>query len=167
MTETKKKPVYWICDECGCEVPFSGNDSDTVCPSCGSRISSEKLTQVRRELNNANTPQSMIRNESSASVISDNDHRKYIYEDLVRLLNAILNSKLSAGKHPLPDYEVPKKEPDLMIQDGCLVRYNGSKNRVEIPSTVTSINPYAFSGCKTIREVVIPNEVKVIPRYAF
>lgn len=45
--------------------------------------------------------------------------------------------------------------------------YASSVTKIEISSGITSISPYAFYGCKYLREVSIPSTVKTIGRIAF
>jgi hypothetical protein len=56
---------------------------------------------------------------------------------------------------------------DFTVVNGVLTRYNGSKDRVAIPSTVTSIGELAFNECTDILEIAIPSSVTSIGRYAF
>ena len=56
---------------------------------------------------------------------------------------------------------------DFTITNGVLTKYNGSKNRVTIPSTVKSIGERAFEECTDIIEIIIPKSVTSIGRYAF
>ena len=56
---------------------------------------------------------------------------------------------------------------DFTITNGVLTKYNGSKNRVTIPSTVKSIGERAFEECTDIIEISIPKSVTSIGRYAF
>ena len=46
---------------------------------------------------------------------------------------------------------------DFVIEDGVLVRYNGSK--VVIPDGVTKIDDEAFHECKTVTGIAIPSSV--------
>ena len=59
---------------------------------------------------------------------------------------------------------------NLYTKDGkTLVQYAIGKTDTSftIPSSVTSIGDWAFSGCKNLRSVVIPNSVTSIGDYAF
>ena len=56
---------------------------------------------------------------------------------------------------------------DFIITNGVLTKYNGSRNCVTIPSTVTSIGEQAFNECTDMTEIAIPNTVTAIGRYAF
>lgn len=60
--------------------------------------------------------------------------------------------------------------------EAILLSYNGNFNELSIPSTVlyngktysvTRIGDYAFSNCKTLTKVKIPNSVMIIGDYAF
>lgn len=132
-TEHTSKPIYWTCEDCGCEAAFSGSGK-MRCPSCGAWMSDAQYEKVKAALR---------------SMSSSGD----IYEDA---LNGIDQEPITL-----------RPEPDLLIRNGNLVRYNGKKRLVVIPAKVSSISPRAFSGCDTVREVVIPNDVKVIPYAAF
>ncbi len=57
--------------------------------------------------------------------------------------------------------------PHMVIDEVCLIRYDGSESRVVIPPYVTSIKPNAFKECKTVREVIIPDSITVIPEGTF
>ena len=48
-------------------------------------------------------------------------------------------------------------EKKFVIEDGVLTNYNGSASNVVIPDGVTSIERFAFSECKHIKKVTIPN----------
>jgi len=56
---------------------------------------------------------------------------------------------------------------DFTIVNGVLIKYNGSASKVSIPSTVTSIDAYAFNECSDILQILIPKSVTSIGRYAF
>ncbi|SVD35760.1 uncharacterized protein METZ01_LOCUS388614, partial [marine metagenome] len=49
---------------------------------------------------------------------------------------------------------------------GCLYEPD-SDGHVTIPSSVTEIGDYAFSGCNSLKSVTIPNNVTSIGNYAF
>ena len=56
---------------------------------------------------------------------------------------------------------------DFVIEDGILIRYNGSDEHVVIPDGVTEIGERAFAENTTLRSVVIPNSVTEIGKEAF
>lgn len=56
---------------------------------------------------------------------------------------------------------------DFLILDEILIRYNGSKENVVIPDTVSKIAKNAFKNCSTIKSVTIPNSVTEIDECAF
>lgn len=60
-----------------------------------------------------------------------------------------------------------KASSDFIVSNGVLTKYNGSTDRVTIPSGVTSIGDYAFSECTDMIEISIPKSVTSIGRYAF
>ena len=57
--------------------------------------------------------------------------------------------------------------PDFLIQENCLVKYNGPGGDVVIPAGVIRINEHAFTDCDTVTSVVIPEGVTAISRQAF
>ena len=56
---------------------------------------------------------------------------------------------------------------DFIIENGVLIKYRGNDSDVTIPSNVTSIGDYAFSGCDSLSSVTIPSSVTSIGHYAF
>lgn len=56
---------------------------------------------------------------------------------------------------------------DFLILDEILIRYNGSKENVVIPNTVSRIAKNAFKDCRSIKSVTIPNSVSEIDECAF
>ena len=65
---------------------------------------------------------------------------------------------------PTPE---PTPDPDFTIENGVLVKYNGSGGAVTIPESVTVIGNSAFFGCATLTGVTIPNSVTSIEDWAF
>lgn len=63
--------------------------------------------------------------------------------------------------------EVTDKDNGFIISDNRLISYRGSKEKVTIPSSVTSISYTAFSNNQNVRAVVIPATVKRIESGAF
>ena len=61
----------------------------------------------------------------------------------------------------------PESNPDFTIENGVLVKYNGSGGAVTIPNSVTSIGDGAFDGCISLTSVTIPNSVTRIEAIAF
>ncbi len=56
---------------------------------------------------------------------------------------------------------------DFLILDEILIRYNGSKENVVIPNTVSRIVKNAFKNCSTFKSVTIPDNVTRIDWNAF
>lgn len=56
---------------------------------------------------------------------------------------------------------------EFVIFGTLLVKYNGNKDLVLIPNTVTRISSYAFEGCKDVTSVRVPLSVKEIGENAF
>lgn len=56
---------------------------------------------------------------------------------------------------------------DFQIQDGVLVKYNGSEANVTIPASVTTIGTEAFKGNKSVVSVTISDSVTEIGLSAF
>lgn len=59
------------------------------------------------------------------------------------------------------------QEEDFVIEDGILLRYDGTAENVSIPSGVTAIGEDAFSWNEGIESVIIPEGVTEIGAYAF
>ena len=51
---------------------------------------------------------------------------------------------------------------EFVIKGTTLVKYVGKSANIEIPSSVTMIEKGAFSGCKNLESIVIPNSVTTI-----
>lgn len=77
-----------------------------------------------------------------------------------------------------PDIPINSNADDFEIQDGVLIKYNGSAANVVIPEGVTSIDGYcaeeddcgfvgAFEGCTTLRTITLPKSLKSIEHSAF
>lgn len=56
---------------------------------------------------------------------------------------------------------------DFVIDNGCLVRYNGSASEITIPLGVNKIGKDAFSGNNNLKSVYIPDDVVTIDYAAF
>lgn len=56
---------------------------------------------------------------------------------------------------------------DFVIEDGVLVRYNGTDATVCVPEEVTAIGEYCFQGNKTLRSIHLPESFREIRAYAF
>lgn len=56
---------------------------------------------------------------------------------------------------------------DFLIENGTLIKYNGTASRVVIPDSVTAIGASAFEGCDTITQLVVPDTVREIGEDAF
>lgn len=55
----------------------------------------------------------------------------------------------------------------FQIENGVLVKYNGSDNHVAIPEGVTAIGKEAFHKCQSLTSITIPDSVTSIGEYAF
>lgn len=56
---------------------------------------------------------------------------------------------------------------DFVIENGVLLKYNGSDSDVIIPDDVTEIGCNSFKGCENLKSIEISNSVKDISRFAF
>ena len=59
------------------------------------------------------------------------------------------------------------KKDDFVVVNGILYAYQGGKNKVQIPETVTAIGPYAFASNQSLTSVKIPDSVTRIGESAF
>lgn len=83
-----------------------------------------------------------------------------------RVLLMTLVMVFFTGIIPITTFSASETEDVFEIQDGALVKYNGSDSKVFIPEGVTSIKWYAFSET-CVEEVIIPNSVTTIESSAF
>jgi len=67
----------------------------------------------------------------------------------------------------LPVSAVAAKGDEFEIENGVLVKYNGSGGDVTIPAGVTEIGERAFESCKALTGVTIPDGVTKICKGAF
>ncbi len=58
------------------------------------------------------------------------------------------------------------KMNDFQIENGKLIKYTGADRHVEIPSSVTSIESFAFRWCSDVESIYIPASVNSIGYYA-
>ena len=59
------------------------------------------------------------------------------------------------------------QDSDFVIDNGVLVRYNGSGGAVAVPDGVTSIGEYAFASIASVTSVKLPSSVTTIEKTAF
>lgn len=107
-----------------------------------------------------------------------------IVSDCANLVRVVLPSTVEKiagwnvfGKNPkLENIEVSPANPFFRSVDGVLfdkdvtrlVQCPGAKSgRYEIPATVVEISPFAFSGCRNLTEIRIPDSVKTVGERAF
>ncbi len=75
----------------------------------------------------------------------------------------------------LREIRVSEQNPNYTSIDGvlydkavtALICCPGGKESVTIPETVTRIEPSAFDGCAELKEIILPEQVSFIGRYAF
>ena len=58
-------------------------------------------------------------------------------------------------------------EPEFVIEDRVLTKYNGTEKDIVIPDSVEVIGEHAFFPCHSMESIVIPNSVKEIQDRAF
>lgn len=58
-------------------------------------------------------------------------------------------------------------EKEFEIKNGTLIRYNGDKEEVVVPNEVTHIERYAFRNCRTLRHITIPGSVMKVEPLGF
>lgn len=59
------------------------------------------------------------------------------------------------------------REDAFSIKNGVLVKYAGQETGVTVPDGVTKIAAHAFDSCTAVREVILPDSVQQIERFAF
>lgn len=72
--------------------------------------------------------------------------------------NSSKQESLTEDKEPVEDFE---------IEDGVLIRYNGSESEVTIPNNVTGIGKGVFYCYTDLTSVTMPDSIKSIENYAF
>lgn len=55
----------------------------------------------------------------------------------------------------------------FVTKESCLVRYEGKEEKVIIPDGITVIGKEAFEYCSTVKDIVMPDTVIKIEKYAF
>jgi uncharacterized protein YkwD len=85
---------------------------------------------------------------------------------LPHILSIVLISAVLMGIIPCTSIYVLAAGENFDIQNGALVKYNGTDSTVIIPDGVTRISSYAFTDTDVV-EVIIPNSVTVIEQSAF
>lgn len=55
----------------------------------------------------------------------------------------------------------------FIIQNGVLIKYNGSDGEVNIPDGVTGIGDYAFQNCRNLTSITLPDSIITIGEHAF
>ena len=58
-------------------------------------------------------------------------------------------------------------DPDLIISDGILKKYRGTKRSLELPATIHTIASGAFHSNNDIYEITVPASVEIIKKSAF
>ena len=109
-----------------------------------------------------NIPKLTLRDAVTKNIIVDSKNQNY------RSINGVLFNKkgtilirCSAAKEG--EYVIPVSVK--CIKEEAFM--HSALTRIEIPSSVTSIGIYAFSGCEELTELNIPDSVKNIGEYAF
>ncbi len=76
----------------------------------------------------------------------------------------------TGGYYFTPDGDAGDPDADAAefeVEDGMLVRYNGSDATVRVPAGVTAIGQAAFMGNETVAEVILPDTLESIYSLAF
>jgi hypothetical protein len=63
--------------------------------------------------------------------------------------------------------EEKETEPEFVVEDGILKKYNGTDEIVTIPDDIRVIDTKAFSNNKNIKKIIVPDSVEIIEDYAF
>lgn len=76
----------------------------------------------------------------------------------------------TGGYYFTPDGDAGDPDADAAefeVEDGMLVRYNGSDATVRVPEGITAIGQAAFMGNETVAEVILPDTLESIYSLAF
>lgn len=84
-----------------------------------------------------------------------------------RVMSFILIFTVLAEIITLLPQNVQAEESEFVIQNGVLVKYNGSDKDIIIPGIVTSIKRNAFAKCNGLQSVTIPGNVKKVGSCGF
>ena len=191
--ETESKPSGWDSDwnYSKCPVVWECNNNDvaddgkiyTVIDGIRYSINNNEATVTLqpRNITTANIPSSIVYKGSAYSVTSIGDYAFYDCDSLTSI--EIPNSVTSIGAYAfkycssLTSITVDSNnanykdiDGNLYSKDGkTLIQYASGKTATSftIPSTVTSIGSYAFSGCSSLTSIEIPNSVTSISEFAF
>lgn len=71
-----------------------------------------------------------------------------------------------SNPQPVPKVQ-PVSTPDMEIEDGVLVKYDGPGGDIVIPEGITKIGLGAFCCCEELHRIIIPEGVTVIENGAF
>ena len=156
MANEEIKKIYWTCDECGNENSFTGDDTEVICSSCGSRIASAQLTRVREELENTNVPAGF---ENSSSLINMEEIATIAKPEFVMEQQKLIRYNGTASRVLVPS-AVNEISPSAFA--GC-----ESLQEVSFPDMINRIPQSAFEGCVNLQKVTLPENLYRIDTNAF
>lgn len=103
----------------------------------------------------------LSKNTESSALDSDN---KTFFENIYTVKKA----QISDGFSISDIYQINEQmDPDLIIEDKVLKKYNGNKSMLILPSTIYKIAQDAFFANESLIQLIIPDSVRVIEKTAF
>lgn len=167
-------PMYDGADKV-CITKYKGSDTDVVIPST---IGGKTVVKIGREAFFENTEIRSVTIPETVEIIESNDsHIGGAFGYCSNLYNVYFKGDkipafdqgsfrrtpwfMSAISEDYPD------ERNFIIDTTLVCVTSGTSDTRTVPDYVTSINDYAFSNCKFIKEIIIPDSVQRIGMGAF